>query len=72
MPKIPFGFHLKEHQNSKKITPTCLRITKEAHGARKVQVVENAPQSETTKAKVKACKGKDLCQMLKKKKQQRK
>lgn len=56
----PLGAHLKEHQNSKKSTPTRFRINKEAQGARKMQVVDNTPYFETANGKVKIRKGKDL------------
>ena len=63
-----FGLHLKERQELKKAAPTSLRNTKEVQGARKVQVTDSNPHSKAANGAVKARKGKDLLQMLRKKK----
>lgn len=68
----PFGVHLKEYQNSKKTAPICLRHNKEGQMARRMQTVGNSPRFEIANGKVKTCKGKNLSQVLEKKKSQQK
>ena len=59
----PFGIYLKERQDLKKTAPTRLRITKEALGSRRVQVVSNTPHPKLANG----YKNKDLCQTLERK-----